>query len=98
VINMGLSLNSSVILAPDLMFCDAGGEAVVFSEATGKYYGLNAVGMRLWRAFEADGSLARAHDTLLSEYEADPLELERDILAFVRDLARLELLSLRSEP
>jgi hypothetical protein len=94
---MDIPLSSRVILLPDALCCDAGGEAVIFSESTGQYYGLNEVGQRIWRAFEQDSSLTKAFEAVLAEYDADPVELERDVQAFVRELASLKLISVQPE-
>lgn len=90
---MNVTLDHTVVPTPGLLFCDAGGEAVILSEATGQYYGLNGTGMRFWQALESDGRLAAAYRTVLDEYEVAPDELERDLLSFVQALAARRLVT-----
>jgi hypothetical protein len=91
---MKITLSHIAVPDPSLMMCDAGGEAVILSPETGRYYGLNEVGLRLWRALEQHGTLAHAHRAVLSEYDVDSEQLEADLLAFVQDLAARKLLKL----
>lgn len=95
---MEVTLDHTVTQSPGLLFCDAGGEAVILSEATGQYYGLNGMGMRLWQALEADGQLAAAYRSVLDEYDVTPVELERDLLTFVQALAERRLVTVTSGP
>ena len=58
------------------------GELVILDLAKGEYYGVNALGARLWQGLERGESCNRIADALVLEYE-----VERDVL--VSDLLDL---------
>ena len=81
-----LSLENSFILSKDAMFRDLHGEAVILDLGSGTYFGLNAVGTRIWQLIERHGELKAVFEELCREYDAAPDELERDLLELVARL------------
>ena len=65
---------------------DLDGEAVLLDLASEQYFGLNAVGTRIWQLLEAPYGLADVHRILCSEFEADHARIEGDLLALVGKL------------
>lgn len=59
------------------------GEAVLLDLESEVYFGLDAVGTRIWSLLEADRPLGEVHRLLLAEYEAGPDELWRDLAELV---------------
>lgn len=86
-----VSLEDTFILSKDTMFRDLDGEAVILDLTSGTYFGLNAVGTRIWQLIEQHGRLKAVHDELCREYDAAPNELERDLLELVARLADARL-------
>ena len=66
--------------------CDMGGEVVILDLKSGNYYGLDAVGARVWTLIEEPASLADIRRTIMDEYDVDAQTCDRDILAFVEQL------------
>ena len=71
----------------EVLFQEVGGEAVLLSLARERYFALDPVGTRIWRAISRDPSLQVAFDALLAEYDVDPARLEADLLALVGQLS-----------
>lgn len=71
-----------------------GTESVLLDLRSERYFGLNAVGTRVWQLLAANASLHEAHGTLLREYEVTADELANDMLTLVTQLATAGLLSL----
>ena len=88
------SLDAAFRIPDDVVFRELDGEAVVLNLDTGIYFGLDAVGTRIWRLIEARKPLRIVLDTLIDEYEASPDRLQSDLLAFVERLNGKGLLSL----
>jgi hypothetical protein len=86
------SLKSNVIIDKDVMFRDLDGEAVILNLKTGKYYGLDELGTRMWSLFAEHGRVESAYRALLDEYDVPPEQLRHDLLAFIDELASYELL------
>jgi hypothetical protein len=78
-----ISLEDVFVLSKDAIFRDLHGEAVILDLHSGAYFGLNPVGTRIWQLIESDGRLSVVHEELCREYDAEPQQLERDLLDFV---------------
>jgi hypothetical protein len=82
-----LEINSSFIKrSSDQIACDMGGEVVILDLKSGNYYGLDAVGTRVWELIEAPTALADIRRIIMDEYEVDAETCERDIVAFVNQM------------
>jgi len=84
-------LTQRVVLSPDAMFQEIGGEGVILDLASSTYFGLDEVGVRLWQLLQVNPDLQDACDTLLSEYEVDSAQLEQDLLKLVSQLSEAGL-------
>jgi hypothetical protein len=73
-------------LSPDVVFRDLEGEAVILDLASGRYFGLNAVGTRIWALLDAGTPIDRIVGTIAAEYEADPEQVARDVNALIDEL------------
>ena len=89
------TLDAAFRIPDEVIFRELDGEAVVLNLDTGIYFGLDAVGTRIWRLIEERKPLRTVLDTLIDEYEAPPDRLQRDLLMFVERLNGKGLLSLQ---
>ena len=85
------SLENTFTFSKDALFRDVGGEAVILDLTSGTYFGLNAVGTRIWQLIEQHGRLAAVLDELCREYDAAPEKLETDLIGLVSQLAEARL-------
>ena len=85
---------SAVILrpSPDVIFRELEGEAVLLDLASGRYFGLNAVGTRIWMLLESGSTAADAAAALAAEFEADADRIARDVDELVGELRARGLL------
>ena len=79
-------------IADDVVSRDLGGESVLLNLSTGTYFGLDAVGTRLWHLIAEHGSTARVVETLSAEYDVDAHRLEKDVNALIDQLLAKGLL------
>ncbi|MEP6958271.1 MAG: PqqD family protein [Nitrospirota bacterium] len=84
-------------IADNVVFRDVAGESVLLNLGTGTYFGLDAVGTRLWHLITEHGSTALAIDTLLAEYDVDALRLQKDLEALTDQLLAKGLLTTDAE-
>jgi len=82
-----------VTLSQNAIFQDIAGDGVILDLASASYFGLDGVGVRFWKLLQEDGSLRRAHDALLAEYDVEPSLLEKDLDALVAQLAEAGLVT-----
>jgi hypothetical protein len=74
-------------LSPDVVFRDLEGEAVILDLSSGRYFGLNAVGTRIWTLLDAATPIERIVQTIAEEYDADAGQIGRDVKALIDELA-----------
>jgi len=86
-----ITLQSTVRLSEDVLFQEVAGEAVLLDLKSEQYFGLDAVGVHLWRALESDPSVAVAHQRILELFDVEATQLERDLLALLADLEKAGL-------
>ncbi len=63
------------------------GETVLLHLESGRYFGLNAVGTRVWQLLGELGRPQPVVEALLREFEVAPADLESDVLALLEQLA-----------
>ena len=82
-----MNLNDRLVVPDDVFAREVGGETVLLDLATGIYFGLDAVGARIWQQIESENAtLAEACDVVEREYDVSREQLERDVLALAERL------------
>ena len=69
-----------------------GDETIVLSLPTSRYFTITGVGSRLFELLAEDLSLDELVETVVDEYEVDPVAARRDIEAFLVRLRDAQLL------
>lgn len=82
-----ISRFSNVVAVKHQVSCDLSDEVVVLNLRDGVYYGMNAVGARIWNLVQEPKSVDEIHRSLLEEYEIDPLGCERQVEALLGELS-----------
>jgi len=90
-----VSLENTFTLGRDTVFRDLDGEAVILHLGSGTYFGMNAVGTRIWQLIARHGRLAAVLDDLCQEYDAGRDELQHDLLELVARLADAKLVEMK---
>jgi hypothetical protein len=67
-------------------------EIVTMSVRRGSYYALGTTGTRVWELIEHPVAVASVVDRLRAEYDVDEATCRADVLAFLEELRREELL------
>lgn len=73
-------------LSPDVVVRELDGESVVLDLSSGRYFGLNGVGTRVWQLIGQGHAVDGLIKAVAAEYEADEATIERDVLALVEEL------------
>jgi hypothetical protein len=93
---MKLSPESVVVVSKDQMASDVAGETVILGLTAGRYYGLDAVGARVWQLIQTPARLADVRNTIVAEYDVEPQRCEADLLALLQKMADTGLIEVRS--
>lgn len=80
-------LKARVRIPEDILFRDLDGEAVLLNLESGKYYGLDRIGSRMWNLLAEHGRVELAYQALLNEYEVDAVTLQADLIELIERLA-----------
>lgn len=88
----GISLDDRFTIADDVVFREVGGEAVILDLKHGTYFGLDAIGTRVWQLLEEHGTLRGVIDTITAEYDVSPAQAQSDLFDLVNEMQRRDLL------
>lgn len=89
-----MTLPQIVTIRSEVMARQVGDETVILDLASGNYYGLDAVGARVWQLLGEGLAPAAVCDALLGEYATTREELEKDVERLVRELGEKGLVTL----
>ncbi|MEO8562080.1 MAG: PqqD family protein [bacterium] len=84
---------SRVVVSDEQVFTTLGEEAVILGLRDGVYYGLDAVGARVWALIAEPRVVGDIVTTLVAEFDVTPERCERDVLALLDDLAARDLVT-----
>ncbi|HET6955854.1 MAG TPA: PqqD family protein [Vicinamibacterales bacterium] len=92
---MTASLDRSVRVGKDVMFRELDGEAVLLNLESGKYYGLDPVGSRIWQFVQQTPLLRSVWQSMQDEFDAPADTLHTDLLTFIDELSGEGLITLQ---
>ncbi len=82
-----------ISISSDVLGQELDGETVLLDLASESYFGLDAVGTRVWQLLQSGAGHAELIDTLLNEYEVERATLEKDITDLLQRLAEAGLIT-----
>jgi Coenzyme PQQ synthesis protein D (PqqD) len=65
------------------LYSDLKDEAVVLNLVNGKYYGLNCVGVAIWKELQSPVTIGEIESAIIQEFDVDQERCHREILAFL---------------
>lgn len=89
--------DSRVVVAKEQISSDLDGEAVILNLKSGVYYGLNTVGASIWNLIQQPRTISEIQDALLAEYEVEPQQCDRDLLAMLQEMEAEGLIEVSDE-
>lgn len=92
---MELRPDSVVVVSKDQMASEIGGETVILGLTAGRYYGLDAVGARIWQLLQAPTAVGDVTRRIASEYDVDLSRCEADLLALLDKMVHAGLVEVR---
>lgn len=95
--NSQIARGSIVVAARGQVSCDLAGEVAILDMKSGIYYGLNAVGARIWNLIQEPQLVDAICATILEEYDVEADQSARDILTLLQALLANGLVEVRNE-
>jgi hypothetical protein len=90
-------MSQRIEISPDVLFQEVSGETVLLDLESEHYFGLDAVGTRIWGLIGEGVSVDAMVDTLLQEYEVERATLEADVAELLSRLAEAGLIRFADE-
>jgi len=87
--------DTTFVTASSAISTELEGEAVILDTAASEYYGLNAVGTRIWTLLQEPKTLDEIVDVLLEEYSVDRDQCEEDVRKLLNQMMEKNLLEIR---
>jgi hypothetical protein len=79
-------------ICKDLVYQELDGEMVILDMHSGQYFGIDAVGSRIWQMLEEKVSPAAMINLLLEEYEIEADLCSQQVVAFLEELEKNNLI------
>lgn len=96
--SQAVSLSSVIVRSPDVISTNVDTGEIILSIDQGKYYGVTAVGQRIWHLIATPLSLSAVCDQLMAEYEIDRAACEAQVLKFVQNMAANGIVQITPAP
>ncbi|MBE9227080.1 PqqD family protein [Phormidium sp. LEGE 05292] len=90
---MGITFEMRVSVPEDVLIRELDGESVILNLKSERYFGLDRVGTRIWEVLSTSETIAAAYQTLLSEYDVVPEQLETDLYNLLEQLVQHGLIN-----
>ena len=92
---LAISGQAIVVAVEGQVSCDLADEAAILDLNSGVYFGLNAVGARIWKLVQAPRTVNEVLQALLEEYDVEPERCERDLVALLQELVTYGLIEVK---
>ncbi|MEO5937207.1 MAG: PqqD family peptide modification chaperone [Terriglobales bacterium] len=91
-----LSLTSRVKVTPEQVSSELGQEVVILHVKNGVYYGLDEVGVVIWKALQQGCQVAEIIARVMGEFDVDQAKCEQDVLRILGELVDAQLVSVEA--
>lgn len=92
-----MDLYSIVTATSDQVSTHLEGQVVILNLKSGGYFGLSAVGARIWELLEKPIEIRHIRDTILAEYQIDAERCEKDVLSILENMEQAGLITISHE-
>lgn len=94
---MDIDQKTVVKVSDGLLAEHLGEELAILNSESGLYFGLNAVGAKIWELLQEARSLEAVSTVVASEFEVEPARCQADVQALVRQMLDAKLVQVVDE-
>jgi len=87
-------LNTTVCRTAGLVSTEVDGETVILSIDEGRYFGINAIGSRIWALIEPPIRIDDLITALMQEFEIDRPNCTADVLEFIDEMQKQNIVKI----
>lgn len=91
-----LSVHCIVVATKEQVSCALGEESAILNMKNSVYYGMDAVGTRVWKLLQQPKTVSELRDAIVDEYDVEPERCERDLLQLLEQMRVEGLITVRS--
>ncbi len=95
--SLAIPFTMRVTVPTHVMVREIQGESVLLNLNSERYFGLDAVGTRMWATLTTSASVQAAYEVLLGEYDVEAEQLRNNLQELIAKLVENGLLEVRSE-
>jgi hypothetical protein len=95
--DMPIPRDAFLSLGTDAVWADLDGEIAILDTAGGLYYGVDAVGARVWEMLQTPMTFGALCTSIMAEFDVDEATCEADMQEFVATLAAERLVRVTGE-
>lgn len=88
---------AKLVISDQVLTQELGGEAVLLDLTSGRYFGLDAVGVRVWQLLATHGALPPVLQAMEEEFDVDETTLRRDLDELLQQLVQAGLVTLQAD-
>ena len=88
-----MNLDTILSIPPQVMSRLVDDETVLLDLESGIYFGLDGVGKRVWESVAGGNSLGQTAELIISEFEVNEAQAQKDVIAFASELVERGLLA-----
>ena len=81
-----ISIDTSVVVADDVVSCDLDGEAAILNLKDGVYYGLDPIGAKIWNLIQNPRILNEVVEKIWEEHDVEKERCKDDIFELIEEL------------
>jgi hypothetical protein len=89
-----LTPSSVVAAADEQVSAHLEGEAVILSLREGVYYGLDAIGAKIWELLQEARTVAELRDAVVGDYDVESGAAEQDVIRLLTEMHELGLVKI----
>ena len=91
-----LSITSRVKVTPEQVSSELGKEVVILHVKNGVYYGLDEVGVLIWKKLQESCSVSDIVTSIVAEFDVDAKQCEQDVLRILSELQDAQLVAVET--
>lgn len=92
-----LTLDASLAVSGHVLAQEFDGAMTLLNTRSEQYFSLDDVGTRMWEVLVQTQTLREAHAQLADEFDVEPEQLARDLVAFAAELVESRLIVVEAD-
>ncbi len=90
-----MTLDTKINIPETLFLQKVDDETILLDSNTNEYFSINETGTLIWETLEEKKDLNSVKEEIISNYEVDEKQVEKDILNFIQEVVNKGLITLK---